>query len=344
MARRTFDVIDICEIFMHWHAGRSKNEIAGSLGLSRNTVRKYVAAAEAAGMVPGGPAVSQERWAELAREWFPELADTRLRQVTWPAIEEHRDYIVAQLAAGVTMATIHQRLRDERGLAASVASLRRYYALDDVNQAYADMRSGVNIRGVVDFIPAGQCSAGLPAARLSVCWGSVGAEELAQLLRVELGLLERREVAAAGGFGDAHDVRGALEPGPGRADDVAGEQREAGRHLDPAGVLGGGDRGVGAVHAHRRADRRGEPVDGDVGEDLVFGEAPLDVAVAVAPGAELLDDPRGEPGGGVGEPERRRSAAWCGAWRRRRPRSAPQAAPRWRARRAPRGRGRPGRR
>ena len=61
MARRTFDVIDICEIFTHWHAGRSKNEIAGSLGLSRNTVRKYVAAAEAAGMVPGGPAVSQER-------------------------------------------------------------------------------------------------------------------------------------------------------------------------------------------------------------------------------------------------------------------------------------------
>jgi hypothetical protein len=53
VARRTFDVIDICEIFTHWHAGRSKSELAGSLGLSRNTVRKYVAAAEAAGMVPG---------------------------------------------------------------------------------------------------------------------------------------------------------------------------------------------------------------------------------------------------------------------------------------------------
>ena len=66
MARRTFDVIDICEIFTHWHAGRSKNEIAGSLGLSRNTVRKYLAAAEAAGMAPGGPPVSQERWGELA--------------------------------------------------------------------------------------------------------------------------------------------------------------------------------------------------------------------------------------------------------------------------------------
>ena len=128
MARRTFDVIDICEIFTHWHAGRSKNEIAGSLGLSRNTVRRYVAAAEAAGMVPGGAPVSGEEWARLAREWFPELADTRLRQVTWPAIAEHRDYIVAQLEARVTVATIHQRLRDERGLAVSVASLRRYVA------------------------------------------------------------------------------------------------------------------------------------------------------------------------------------------------------------------------
>lgn len=121
-------MIDICEIFVHWHAGRSKNEIAGSLGLSRNTVRKYVAAAEAAGLAPGGAPVGQERWAELARRWFPELADTRLRQVTWPAIGVHRDYIVAQLEAGVTVATIHQRLRDERGLAVSVASLRRYVA------------------------------------------------------------------------------------------------------------------------------------------------------------------------------------------------------------------------
>src|ERR1022692_3431910 len=128
MARRTFDVIDICEIFVHWHAGRSKSEVAGSLGLSRNTVRKYVAAAEAAGLRPGGPEVSAGRWGELAREWFPELADTRVRQVTWPAIEAHRDYVVGQLKAGVTVTTVHQRLRDERGLAVSVASLRRYVA------------------------------------------------------------------------------------------------------------------------------------------------------------------------------------------------------------------------
>jgi hypothetical protein len=78
MARRTFDVIDVTEILMHWHAGRSKNEMAESLGVDRKTLRKYIAPAEAAGITPGGPAKSEEEWAELVRGWFPQLADTRV--------------------------------------------------------------------------------------------------------------------------------------------------------------------------------------------------------------------------------------------------------------------------
>jgi len=128
MARRTFDVIDVTEILMHWHAGRSKNQMAQSLGVDRKTLRKYIAPAEAAGIVPGGCAKSEEEWAELVRGWFPQLADTRLRQVTWPAIGAHHEYISEQLKAGVRMSTIHQRLRDEHGLAVSVQSLRRYVA------------------------------------------------------------------------------------------------------------------------------------------------------------------------------------------------------------------------
>ncbi len=58
---------------------------------------------------------SEQEWAELVRGWFPDLADTRLRQVTWPAIGKHHEYITAQLKAGVRMSTIHQRLRDEHG-------------------------------------------------------------------------------------------------------------------------------------------------------------------------------------------------------------------------------------
>jgi hypothetical protein len=128
MARRTFEVIEITEILARWHEGRSKNQIAASLGVNRRTISKYVAPAVAAGLHPGGPALTGDQWAEWVREWFPELADTRLRQVTWPAIAEHHEYITVQLKADVPMATIHQRLCDERGLAVSVASFRRYVA------------------------------------------------------------------------------------------------------------------------------------------------------------------------------------------------------------------------
>ena len=37
--------------------------------------------------------------------------------------------------------------------------ITKRYTLDDINQAYADMRAGVNIRGVIDFIPPGASSA-----------------------------------------------------------------------------------------------------------------------------------------------------------------------------------------
>jgi transposase len=135
MARRTFDVIDVTEILVHWHAGRSLNEMSQSLGVDRKTIRKYVAPAVAAGVIPGGPTRSEGEWQDLVREWFPELSDTRLRQVTWPAIAAHHDYIAEQLKAGVRMSTIHQRLRDERGLAASVASFRRYVAANIPEEA-----------------------------------------------------------------------------------------------------------------------------------------------------------------------------------------------------------------
>lgn len=72
--------------------------------------------------------MSEGDWRAKAVAWFPQVVDAGLRQLTWPAIGEHRDYIHAQLKADVTVATIHQRLVDERGLVASVASLHRWIA------------------------------------------------------------------------------------------------------------------------------------------------------------------------------------------------------------------------
>jgi hypothetical protein len=141
MARRTFDVTNVTEIVVHWDAGRSQSEIATSLGLDRKTVKKYLTPAIEGGLEPGWGR-TQAEWSVLVAERFAQLVDTRLRQVSWPLIEPHRDHIVAQLEASVTKATIHQRLRDEHGLQASVASVKRWIAANLPEQA---LRSKVTV-------------------------------------------------------------------------------------------------------------------------------------------------------------------------------------------------------
>jgi len=139
MARRTFHVIDLIELYEHWWAGRSQVEISESLGIDRKTIRKYLAPVLEAGIVPGqlpagrsaaGSAggMSRADWRELAGAWFPQVVDAGLRQLTWPAIAVHRDEIVKQLKEGVTQASIHSRLVREHGMDASVASFRRWVA------------------------------------------------------------------------------------------------------------------------------------------------------------------------------------------------------------------------
>ncbi len=125
MARRMFAVVDVVELLRHWQAGDNVSQMARALGLDRKTVRKYVGRAEAAGMAPGGASLSQVQWAARVEAWFPELSDPRARSSAFGQIAPFHDYIKEHLPE-TTLATIHQRLRDERGLAVSVASLRRY--------------------------------------------------------------------------------------------------------------------------------------------------------------------------------------------------------------------------
>lgn len=130
-------MIDVVEVLQHWHAGRPKTVIASSLGVDPKTVRKYVAPAEAAGMAPGGPPVGRAEWAALVAGWFPELVDARARSLTFPAIEVHRDAIKEMIATN-TVSTVWQRLRDEAGLAVSLASFRRYVAREFPGEVSAE--------------------------------------------------------------------------------------------------------------------------------------------------------------------------------------------------------------
>jgi hypothetical protein len=65
-----------------------------------------------------------------------------VRQVTWPEIDQHYEFIVAMTRAGVTRQTIWQRLRDEHGLTASISSLKRYM---DANLPEETLRQRVTV-------------------------------------------------------------------------------------------------------------------------------------------------------------------------------------------------------
>lgn len=124
MARRSFEVLDVVEIYQHWDAGRPKAVIADSLGVDPKTVRKYVRLAEEAGISPG-VGYSREEWSGLVRDWCPELVDPRERSSTYALIAPYRERIEEMLKAS-TVTTVHQRLHDEDGLRVGITSFRRY--------------------------------------------------------------------------------------------------------------------------------------------------------------------------------------------------------------------------
>ncbi len=115
---------DIVEIYMHWQAGCSIRSVARSLGLDRNTVRKYVRAALEAGFVPG-EIRSEEEWASFIRRAFPAAANPYLRSARFAELRQFTDHIREGLKSN-TLATVWQRLRDEAGLGVSLSTPRRY--------------------------------------------------------------------------------------------------------------------------------------------------------------------------------------------------------------------------
>lgn len=120
---------DFVEMFRHWHAGRSQVQIQQALGIDRKTIRKYVAPALAEGLQPApGQAFDELVWRERIGRWFPELVDPSVRALTWEQIGVHREWIGKQLGVPVTVATIAQRLRDDRGVDVSESTVRRYIA------------------------------------------------------------------------------------------------------------------------------------------------------------------------------------------------------------------------
>lgn len=125
MVRRSFTVRDIAEILMHWQAGRSLRQIARSLGVDRNTVRKYVAWATSLGYKPGVTRFTLQEWSMLLQQHPYQGVDPTERSSIFDEIARHHAAIEAGLQSNHT-ATVWQRLQAEEGLQASRRSFYRY--------------------------------------------------------------------------------------------------------------------------------------------------------------------------------------------------------------------------
>ena len=76
--------MEIQEVLHRWQAGNSLRQIASGTGLSRDTVGKYVAAAQGEGIAQDGPAPSEEQLSQLPdRHRGQQLPGTAL-PTPWP--------------------------------------------------------------------------------------------------------------------------------------------------------------------------------------------------------------------------------------------------------------------
>ena len=126
MAYREVHCVEIREVIRRWQAGLSQRRIAGGTGVSRPTVRRYIEAAEAAGLEPGGPEPSEEQLARLAT-----LSRTGPRQAAVPSEEllaPWAEQVEGWLTAERLQVTRVQELLAERGCEVSYSSLRRFIA------------------------------------------------------------------------------------------------------------------------------------------------------------------------------------------------------------------------
>jgi transposase len=127
MARRRMRVTDILEIIVAWDAGEGISQIARRLGYTRVTVRKYAEAARALGVERGGGRRSEVEWTRLAQAVIDRVAARRAPGAVAATVAEHHAYLEERVGQ-VHLSVLHQRLRDERGLAASWGVFYRYVA------------------------------------------------------------------------------------------------------------------------------------------------------------------------------------------------------------------------
>ena len=118
--------VDISEVIRRWQAGNSRCHIASGTGLSKDTVGRYISAAEALEMSREGPAPTEEQLSRLAA-----IGRSGPRQSAVPTEDKlalWADQVYQWLTGDRLQVTRVQELLAERGCPVSYASLHRFVA------------------------------------------------------------------------------------------------------------------------------------------------------------------------------------------------------------------------
>ncbi|HEV8639336.1 MAG TPA: IS21 family transposase [Chloroflexota bacterium] len=142
---------DVKEILVQWDAGQGVSAIARALGYSRPTVRKYVYVAARLGLVRGERRRGEAAWEELARAVVAHVAQRRPLGAVAADVAAFEGYLAERVGA-VRLTVLHQRLRDEHGLAASYPTFYRYCRARWPER----MRSAPRVTVRLDDPPAGE--------------------------------------------------------------------------------------------------------------------------------------------------------------------------------------------
>lgn len=118
-------MIEIKEVLRLWLAGHSLREVTRLAGLDRKTVRRYVQAAQAAGVAreSGDGQLTEEVLGAVVAVVRPDRP--RGNGASWEAIAEQREQIQAWLKQDLTLAKIHMLL-GRRGVVVPYRTLHRF--------------------------------------------------------------------------------------------------------------------------------------------------------------------------------------------------------------------------
>jgi transposase len=125
MAYREVSVIEIKEVLRLWLAGHSLREVTRLAGLDRKTVRRYVQAAQAAGVARGSGdgQLTEEVLGAVVAVVRPDRP--RGNGASWEAIAAQREQLQAWLKQDLTLAKIHMLL-GRRGVVVPYRTLHRF--------------------------------------------------------------------------------------------------------------------------------------------------------------------------------------------------------------------------